>query len=107
MTRVATAGFVFLFWLVAAAMVTATQAGEVVTIATLLVTAFAYTRLVARESGITHALGVGIAWLSLSICAEIAVHAHLLGSPDRPLLRNVILFAWVFAPALFARRETH
>jgi hypothetical protein len=68
---------------------------------------------VAREAGITHALGVGIAWLVLSIATEIALTTRvghgwftLLGSPDRPLLRNVLLFVWIFAPALFARRES-
>ena len=106
-----TAALVLVFWLVAAIVVAAAHE-EPVTIATLLVTAFAYTRLAARESGITHALGAGVAWLVLSIAAEMtatAVLGHpwcaLLGTPAHPLLRNINLFVWIFAPALFARGE--
>jgi len=29
----------------------------------------------------------------------------VLGSPARPLLRNIFFFVWIFSPALFARRE--
>jgi hypothetical protein len=29
----------------------------------------------------------------------------VLGSPERPLLRNIFFFVWIFAPAIFARRE--
>ena len=57
-------------------------------------------------------MGVGIAWLILAIVAEIAISSRLghgwyalIGTPDHPLLRNLFLFVWVFAPALFARRE--
>ncbi len=116
-----TAALVVVSWMIAAALVLAVhveieprsaRASAVATIAVLIATAYAYSRFVARQAGVSHALGVGTAWLSLSIATEIAVtssagHAWftLLGSPDRPLLRNVLLFAWVFAPALFARRE--
>jgi len=61
---------------------------------------------------VTHALGVGIAWLVLSMVVEMVVAtclghgcSSLLGSPARPLLRNVFLFAWIFAPAVFARGD--
>ena len=116
-----TAVLVVLFWMVAAALVIAThleieprsaRVGAVATIAALFATAYAYSRFVAREAGVTHALGVGTAWLMLSIATEVALTTQighgwftLLGSPDRPLLRNVLLFVWIFAPALFARRE--
>lgn len=116
-----TAALVVFFWIIAAVLVIAVhvgieprsaRAGAVATIAVLILAAYAYSRFVAREAGISHALAVGTAWLTLSIVTEIAVttragHAWftLLGSPDRPLLRNVLLFVWVFAPALFARRE--
>ena len=118
---VTTAMLVVLFWIFAAILVVAAhveieprspKAGAAATIAALLVAAYTYTRLVAREAGVPHALGVGIAWLLLSIATEIAVTTQaghgwftLLGSPDRPLLRNVLLFVWIFSPALFARRE--
>jgi hypothetical protein len=116
-----TALLVVLFWMAAAALVTTAhaelgrrspEAAAVATFATLIVTAYAYSRLVARQAGVTHALTVGTTWLMLSITAEVVLttragHAWftLLGSPDRPLLRNVLLFAWIFAPVLFASRE--
>jgi hypothetical protein len=116
-----TAAFVTLFWIAAAALVVAAHvdvdplspvAGAAATIGAIVVTAYCYTRLVAQNAGATHALSVGIAWLALSIVAEITMTTHLghawfslIGSPNRPLLRNVFLFAWIFAPALFARRE--
>jgi hypothetical protein len=119
----ATATCVVLFWICAAILVVAghvlieprsSAASSVATIAVLLGSACIYTRVAAREADVTHALGVGIAWLTLSIATEIAVasregHAWftLLGSPERPLLRNVVLFAWVFGPALFAQRERY
>ena len=115
------AASVVLFWMLAAVLVFTIhirvdpdwpRTGAVATIVTLLGTAYAYTRLVAPRAGISHSLGVGIAWLVLSIATEIAITTRvghgwysLLGSPDRPLLRNVFLFVWVFAPALFAWNE--
>ena len=118
---VITAALVLIFWMVAAVLVTgahaaieprSTEAGAAATIGALIGTAYAYSRFVAREAGISHALGVGSAWLVLCIAAEIALTAqaghgwfNLLGSPDRPLLRNVLLFVWIFSPAMFAKRE--
>jgi hypothetical protein len=118
----ATAALVVLFWLAAAVLVIAahveldvrsTATSATATIAMLLLAAYGYTRLVAQESGVAHALGVGITWLVLSIVAEIALTArvghgwfYLLGSPAQPLLRNIDLFVWIFAPALFARHAS-
>lgn len=112
---------VILFWIAAAGAVTAAQTllqpistsgGAAVTIAAVLLAACCYTRLCAPFGGIGHALGVGIAWLSLGIFTELVLAASLghewdacLGSPDRPLLRNIFFFVWIFGPALFARRE--
>ena len=117
---VTTAMLVVLFWILGAMLIEAAhveieprspRAAAVATIAAVLITAFAYTRLVAREAGMTHALGIGIAWLVLCITTEIVFATHaghgwfmLLGSPDRPLVRNLLLFAWIFSPALFAAR---
>ncbi|HET8775588.1 MAG TPA: hypothetical protein VFP80_17445 [Thermoanaerobaculia bacterium] len=122
MTRTATRyGLVGVFWIAAAGLVVTCHAGldarspsgcAVATIAAIAGVAYAYTRLCAPNAGASHALGVGIAWLVLAIVAEIAISARvghgwysLIGTPDRPLLRNVFLFVWVFAPALFAHRE--
>lgn len=115
-----TAALVLFFWMVAASLVAAAHvaveprsatAGAVATIAAVTVTAYAYSQFAARQAGVTHALGVGIAWLVLSIATEIALATYaghgwftLLGSPGRPLLRNVLLFVWIFAPSCFARR---
>lgn len=116
-----TAGLVVVFWTAAAAAVTAAQTrlhavspagANVATIAAIVFAAWCYTRFCARHAGISHALGVGIAWLALGIAAELVMATRaghgwygVLGSPDRPLLRNVIFFVWIFAPAIFARRE--
>jgi len=116
-----TAALVTLFWIVAAAGVGAvhrqidplsSSGGAVASIAVIVVTAWCYSRFCARCAGISHALGVGIAWLVLGIAAEIAVTMRLghgwygvLGTPDHPLLRNIYLFVWIFAPAIFAQRE--
>jgi hypothetical protein len=116
-----TAVLVGLFWVAAAALVgtahvriepLSAPGGWAAAIAAVLLCAYSYTRLCARHAGITHALSVGIAWLVLAIVTEIAVTEHLghgwydlIGTPDRPLLRNAFLFVWVFAPAVFAHRE--
>lgn len=116
-----TATLVVLFWVVAAILVIGVhvvieprspRVAAVGTIAVLIATAWLYTKLCACEAGMSHALGVGIAWLVLSIAAEVALTTYaghpwftLLGSPDRPLLRNILLFVWIFSPALVARRE--
>jgi hypothetical protein len=116
-----TGALVILVWLVAAGTVAIAQTklgpvspagGAVAMIGAILLAAYCYTRYCARQAGISHALGVGIAWLGLGIITELAMAIRLghgwytvLGSPDRPLLRNLLFFVWIFAPALFARRE--
>ncbi|HWS71321.1 MAG TPA: hypothetical protein VN605_04375 [Thermoanaerobaculia bacterium] len=105
-----TAALALFFWIVAAVLVMA--AGGLAAIAAIVVIAGAYMRFAARDRGTSHALGVGIAWLVLSITAEMTITSRLghgwfslLGPPAHPLLRNLSLFAWIFAPALFARRD--
>lgn len=116
------ATLVVMFWAIAAILVVGVhvvieprsfQGAAVSTVAVMIGTAWLYTKLCAFEAGGTHALGAGIVWLSLSIATEVALASHeghgwftLLGSPDRGLLRTVYLFVWIFAPALFARRES-
>lgn len=116
-----TAALAVLFWIAAAGAAAAAQtklqpispAGAAAgTIASILLAAYGYNRFCARWAGVSHALGVGIGWLALSIATELVMAARLgrewvgiLGSPERPLLRNVLLFVWIFAPALFARRD--
>src|SRR5688500_18389395 len=117
-----TAALVIVFWMAAAGAVVAAQktleprhpaTATVTTIAAIVGAAYAYTRFCAREAGVTHALGVGAAWLLLGIATEVAMVTHIghgwyavLGSPDRPLLRNVFFFVWMFGPVLFARRDS-
>ena len=109
-----------LFWIAIAATVVAAQLilqpffAAVATIAAIVLGAYSYSRFRARNVGISHALGVGIAWLALGIGTELVMAAHLgrgwygvLGSPDHPLLRNVFFFVWIFSPALFARRDQY
>lgn len=108
---VLTAVLAGLFWLAAATLVATTHMAAAGIVA-VFVCAYGYTSFCARNAGVTHALSVGIVWLVLAIAAEIAMTTHLghawyglLGTPDRPLLRNVFLFVWVFAPAFFARGD--
>ncbi len=111
---------VLMFWLVAAALVAAAHeldplsaaGGATVTIGAVFAVAYCYIRFCAPNAGISHALGVGTVWLVLAIAGELAMSAWLghgwyalLGTPDRPLLRNVFLFVWIFAPAFFAHGE--
>ncbi len=116
-----TAVLVVLFWLAAAALVVTVHlviepqsllGGAALTIAAIFLAAYCYTRFCACRAGVSHALGVGIAWLVLSIAVEMVLTTRLghgwfslLGPPGAPLLRNVYMFVWIFAPAFFARRE--
>ena len=107
---------VLFFWAVAAALVfwadrtlSSPRVGVAVKTLAIVLVAFAYMRLTAREATLDHALFVGVTWLLLTIGAELLVTQHfgrswfeLLGSPDSAL-RNILLFAWIGAPALFAR----
>jgi len=117
----ATPTFMALFWIAAAVPVVTARvsldrispiASAAATIAAIVAAAYAYTRLIAPCAGVTHALSVGITWLVLSIATELTIAARLghgwftlIGSPDHPLLRNVYLFIWIFAPAFFARGD--
>lgn len=76
----------------------------------IVATALVYMKFAAGEATIDHALFVGAAWLVLSIVAELVIAEHvghgwfeIIGSPASAL-RNVLMFAWILAPALFAIR---
>ncbi|HVR39692.1 MAG TPA: hypothetical protein VMU84_11400 [Thermoanaerobaculia bacterium] len=110
---ITTAALVLLFWLIAALLVMGVNsalvrvtpgAAAVVKIAAIVSAAFGYMRLTARNATVDHALLVGLVWLLLDVGAEIAVARFaLLGTPARPAMRDVLLLAWIIAPALFAR----
>src|SRR5437016_4011456 len=105
---------VLLYWAMAAVLVlwadralSSPVAGVGVKTAAIILVAFAYMRLTARKATLDHALFVGVTWLLLSIVAELLLTRRfghnwfeLLGSPDSAL-RNVLMFAWIGAPALF------
>jgi len=109
---------VVLFWIIAALIVawaegTLGHASPVACVAVktcaIVMVAFMYMRLAAIEVSLDHALLVGVTWLLLAMVAEIVETQHLrhewfelLGSPDSAL-RNVLMIAWIVAPALFAR----
>ena len=115
-----TAALVVLFWTIAAffvvalhRMLGATSPAACVTAQTaaIVLTAFAYMKLATREATIDHALFVGATWLVLAILTELVLTTHggrgwfeIIGSPASAL-RNVLMFAWIFAPALFATRQ--
>lgn len=112
---------VVLFWIVAAVLVTTIHrtivtASPVSLIAlkaaAIILAAFGYVRLTARQATLDHALVVGTVWLLLAMASELAATAHwtrrwfeLLGASDSGL-RNVMILAWMAAPALFAQRRT-
>jgi hypothetical protein len=113
-----TAALVFLFWLAAAMLVVVaqmkadTRLSAFATLIAIPSVAFLYTHTCARRHGASHALGVGTVWLVLSVIAEMLIATRLghtwfalLGTPQRPLLRTVLLFVWVFSPVVFARRD--
>ena len=116
-----TAPLIVLFWGAAAALVMSVHltldsysplGAAVATIAVILLAAFGYTRLAVRNATLGHCLTVGTVWIVLAIVTELLMTESLgrrwyvvLGSPDRPLLRNILLFVWIFAPALFARQD--
>jgi len=118
---ITTAALVVLFWAIAAVLVAtahlridrlSTWGGAAVEIGALIVVAFCYMRFVARSATVDHALLVGIIWLLMTIVAELVIASRmhhgwfaLLGSPAKPVLRNVFLFVWIFAPSVFARHE--
>ena len=119
--QITTATFVVLFWAVAALAVCGThrvldaaswQTSFAVKVGAIVVAGYAYIRFTARDATLHHGLGVGVMWLLFAIIAEVAIGAAggtqwtvLLGAPSRPFLRNVMLFIWITAPALFARRR--
>jgi hypothetical protein len=109
---------VLLYWAMAAVLVlwadrefSSPAAGVSVKTFAIVLVAFAYMRLTARKASLDHALFVGVTWLVLSIVAELLATRHfrrswfeLMGSPDSAL-RNILMFAWIGAPALFARQH--
>jgi len=106
------------FWAAAAAMVILTDGivgsgaplvSTLLKVAAIVASAFVYMRWAAQEATLDHALFGGVVWLLLAIATEIGMTMlfhrgwyALLGSPASAL-RNVVMFAWVIAPALFAR----
>lgn len=101
-----------LFWIAAAFLVLATHgfvdpysnaAGALLKVGAIVVAAFLYVRLTARNATVDHAVFVGLAWLMLDIISEMTLRVDLLGSTSAPATRNLILVTWIAAPALFAR----
>ncbi len=65
-----------------------------------------------RRRGLEPTLWTGLAWLALTIVAEVATAllvrhgwCELLGNPDVPWMRNVLMLTWLAAPALFTRGD--
>ena len=108
-------------WVVAAGLVLAANVwlepispalDGVVKVGVLIGVGFAYMRIM-RASTLEHALLVGSAWLTLAVIVEVFEAAttgrgwfDLLGSPAHPVIRTVLLIAWVIAPAVFVRTRS-
>lgn len=120
--HVASAASIIAVWCVAAVLVTAAHqrldhasvvGSMAAKLAVILLAAFAYMRVLARNVTLEHALFVGVAWALLSIITEMIAVTHfnpgwypLLGSPSHAAFRNLLLAAWIGTPALFARRSS-
>jgi hypothetical protein len=113
-----TLALVVLFWCLAAFLVIALHriipappiACAALQALSIVAVALVYMKFATSEAAIDHALFAGTTWLVLSIVAELAMAAHtghgwfeIIGSPASPL-RNVLMFTWIFAPALFATK---
>jgi hypothetical protein len=98
--------YVFLFWAAAAAVVVITRGLLPLQIAAILTAGFAYIHLSARQATLQHAFGVGVAWASLSIAAEIVMHFTLITPATHGAVRDLLLLAWIAAPPLFARHHS-
>ena len=77
----------------------------------ILGVALIYMKVATSNATIDHGLFVGAAWLVLAIVTELVVTAHtgrgwfeIIGSPASAL-RNILMFAWILGPALFARHR--
>lgn len=108
-------------WIVAAALVLASNywlepvsppLDGIVKVAVLLIVGFGYMRIM-HETTLEHALLVGSAWLALAVIVEVVEASttgrgwfDLLGSPAHPVIRTVLLIAWVAAPTLFVRTHS-
>ena len=65
-----------------------------------------------RRRGLDPTLWTGLAWLALTIVAEIATAVlvghgwcELLGDPAVRWMRNVLMLSWLASPALFLRGD--
>src|SRR2546423_1663251 len=79
----------------------------------IVLAAWAYVRLCAPHATIEHAVAVGVVWLVCAIVVEIFEASttgrcwfDLIGSPAHPVIRAVLLVAWVGAPTLFVRARS-
>lgn len=111
------AGSLFFWVLTAGAVATAHRFLEsrspgsclVLSITAILLMAFAYMRLAAPEATLDQAVLVGLGWGLLAILAEViditsfSPTYPLLGSPAHEAFRDLMVIAWLGAPALFAR----
>jgi hypothetical protein len=91
--RQVTAALALLFWSVAAAAV-ATIAFVPLKVAAIVLAAFVFARSTAVD--FDGAFITGIAWLVLSVAAQLLLGHDL-------LMNNILLLSWVGAPLLFAR----
>jgi hypothetical protein len=71
--------YVFLVWLIAVAIVTATRGMLPLQIVVILAAGLGYTRFTARNASLQHGLGVGVIWTTFCIVAEIGLNVPLLG----------------------------
>jgi hypothetical protein len=108
-------------WVVAAGLVLAANywiepvspaLDGIVKVAALVVVGFGYMRIM-RQSTLEHALLVGSMWLVMAVLVEVVEAStrgrgwfDLIGNPAHPVIRTILLIAWVAAPAIFVKSES-
>ncbi len=116
-----TVAMLFLFWAIAVILVVATDRivapisltmSVSLKVVAIIVTAYAYMRLAARNTSFDSALFGGAAWAILTIITELIATTNaghgwfaLMGSPQHGAQRELLLLAWIAAPALLARNR--
>jgi hypothetical protein len=103
--------WVVLFW-IAAAVLVLQFAAPAVKVVVIVAVAYTYMRLAAPSASLDHAIVVGVVWLLLDIVTELStatVVGHgwygLIGSPAQDRMRDLVMLAWLAAPAVFARSQ--
>jgi hypothetical protein len=103
-------GWVTLSWIFTAAVVSRMAHTPLAHVLVVAFAALVASQLIVPHGSVDRAIALGLAWLTLSIAAEVAMSLSvghgwfaLFGAPSEGWRRDVVAGAWVGAPALFTR----